>query len=79
MTFETDFRRHAPSLTISFGSSVGDPVAPAVRVTAVVLESEDPKMIGKNPVVNGVWKARHEEAPDICLVRRKGQAVPIDI
>jgi len=54
-------------MAVWFRGSVGDTVAPEVRVTAVVLESEDTKMIGKNPVVNGVWKARHEEMPDICL------------
>lgn len=36
-------------------------------MTAVVLESEKPKMFGKNPVIDGEGKARHEVTPDILL------------
>ena len=49
------------------GGSVGETVTPVVRVTAVVLEGEDTKMVGKNPVIDGLSKARHEIMPDICL------------
>ena len=48
-------------------SSVGDSGTPIVRVTAVVFEREDTKMVGKNPVVDGVWKARHEVMSNIRL------------
>ena len=36
-------------------------------MSAVVLEGEDSEVVGKNPVVDGVWKARHKVVPDICL------------
>ena len=47
--------------------SFGDTVTPVVWVSAVVLEGEDSEVVGKNPVVDGVWKARHKVVPDICL------------
>jgi len=36
-------------------------------VAAVVLEGENTKVVGKNPVIDGVRKARHQVMPDICL------------
>lgn len=47
--------------------SVGQTVTPVIRVTAVVFEREDTKMVGKNPVVDRVRKAGHEVMPDIGL------------
>jgi len=47
--------------------SICEAVAPIVRVKAVVLEGKDTKIVGKNPVVDGVWKSRHEVRSDICL------------
>ena len=46
---------------------VGETVTPVIRVTAVVLEREDAKVVGQNAVVDGVWKARHEVMPYICF------------
>ena len=44
-----------------------EPIAPVVRVPAVVLEGENAKIVGKGPVVDRVRKARHELMPDIRL------------
>lgn len=36
-------------------------------MAAVVLEGENPKLIGQHSVVDGVWKARHNVVSDICF------------
>ena len=47
--------------------SVRDAITPVIRVTTVVLEGKNPKMVGKNAVEDRERKSRHEVVTDIFL------------
>ena len=45
----------------------GETGAPVARVTAVVLEGQNPNVVRKDAIVNAVWKTRHEVTADVRL------------